>query len=710
MRVTSLIPVFALLAAASLAQADWISAQRSLADLSKANTTLFTKKNSTVTAINTAGATPVATVQFNGYQSSFGQDFTTVQDWSPYNIIQFLLTNNSSINEPFTVVVQFYQDPNNYNNDYTQTFTVNAHTTVHYVLTVNEDNVMPYGFKYENPVLSAANVAEYFGTGGKPLNSTWHWRLSYQGSTPAALDISDARLIRHSLNFAGIADAYGQYTDKTWTNKILTNADFATRLKSEQSDLAAHPGTGETLGTSKLVNPVTTLGKWTVVTLGNGMKFLQHPDGKLFWTVGLNAVESSLPTPIQTRMADFKSLPSSSGTYAGCYSNLKTITGTQQCYSFRQQNLMMKYGASYTTPWVSMVKNRLASWGINMIGIDSDKSLLNSTVPFTFDIDTNGFGTRVKVPIETWGPIPDPYDPTFLSWCESNFKTELAPYVANSNLMGVFVDNELAWGDMSSNASRYNVALGVLESPSTQPAKIMFVKQLQTIYPTIAALNVAWGTSLASFPAILTTTTWSPKYTAGQVADFQRFDTSFDLTYYANVRNAVRYAGLKSFYLGSKFADYNTEVVNAESNYADILCFNMYRYVSDVPWSYFNGLKKPVMFSEFAYTLRAWGTFGGPASMPGTTGRASAIQSFLQAALGQQNIVGAMYYCYADEPITGRWSDFENGGFGVVDVSDNPYQDTVNSLRSFTSTMYTTRGGTSGTGGTGGTGGGGATP
>ncbi len=177
------------------------------------------------------------------------------------------------------------------------------------------------------------------------------------------------------------------------------------------------------------------------------------------------------------------------------------------------------------------------------------------------------------------------------------------------------------------------------------------------------------------------------------INDFKAFVFSFATKYYTNVRSGLGSAGLKSLYLGSRYADYTYNVVNAATPSVDVLSFNIYRYSPDVPFGYYNQLGKPVIISEFGYTLRAWGTFGGPASMPGTTGRAFQISSFLQAAIKQPNIIGAHYYAYADQPITGRYTDYENVGFGMVDVADQPYADSVNALRTFTSNMYAVRGG-----------------
>jgi hypothetical protein len=370
-----------------------------------------------------------------------------------------------------------------------------------------------------------------------------------------------------------------------------------------------------------------------------------------------------------------------------------TINGNLQSYSFRKQNLMMKYGANYLTPWLSMVKSRLNSWGVNTVGIDSNSSLLNGSIPFTMSLSTDKFVTRFRAPSMKGGSLPDPFDSTFLTWCQSNFKSQLSASVANNNLMGVFVDNELDWGSMDTDMHHYNIGLGAFTAPSTQPAKIAFVNQLEAKYVTIDALNKSWGTGWPSWTSIQNGN-WKPTiFTTGLATDLKLYQTLFANTYFGRVKSALTYAGLKSFYLGCRFSVYTDEAVASASTYADILTFNVYRYYFDVPWAYFGGLKKPVLFSEFGFSMRAMGTFGGPVPMASSIGRASCIQSFLNDAIVQPNIVGAIYYCYADQPITGRYSDYENAGLGIMDVTDEPYSDSVNVLRTFTQSMYTTRAG-----------------
>lgn len=682
----------------SASNADRIARQTQLADISQASTSAFVKKNTTVVGTSSALTGGSATLSFNAYQASIGQDFSSAHDWSAYNIVSFYMANKTNQVINFKFITQFQSDPNSYTNAFTGSYWVNPNSGRYFVFYLNVDNPLPYGLKYLNPPLTADALEVVAGTQYRDLKSVWHWRISYQGSTPVTVDLSNIRLMRQSLDFTGLVDAYGQYTDRTWPTKITSSTMFASQLSSEQSDIKLHPGTGETLGTTKLVNPSITLGKWKVVRYGNGNAFLQHPNGRLFWSLGLNSVVDSLPTKVQDRTGYFQTLPSTTGRFANCYSTLNTPAGAKQCYSFRQQNLMMKYGDTYLSPWLNMVKSRFASWGVNTIGIDSNTSLMNSTVPFIHEISTTTFGSRIKPPQMKWGSLPDPYNSYFLSYCQNRFKTGLASYVANQNFMGTFIDNEMSWGTMDTNAHRYNVALGVLKSSSIQPAKIALVNQLTAKYVTISALNASWGTSFASFDAILNNTTWLPtSFPSGMASDFQTFINAFAAKYFSQVRSSLTYAGLKSLYLGCRFADYTNEVVNQAAKSVDVLSFNVYRFNTDIPWYYYSTLPKPVLLSEFGFTMRAMGTFGGPVALPSASGRAFRMQEVLNYAITQPNVIGAHYYAYADQPITGRWSDYENGGFGVMDTADVPYADSVNALRNFTSSMYAVRGASTGT-------------
>jgi hypothetical protein len=554
------------------------------------------------------------------------------------------------------------------------------------------DSSKPFGMEYLRPVLSQSYADVIAGTKFRDLRTIYHWRLSNQDSATSSLTISYVKLLRQNLVFDGITDKYGQYTDRSWASKIKEDADFSIRKSAELTDLSANPGMGETNGSKALVNPNVTLGQWKVVRNSSGQMYLQHPSGKLFWSLGVSAVGAGAATPVEGRAEMFQWLPSTTGSFAGAYMERDTPDGPLNCISFNVVNLMRKYGTTYQASWKSMVQKRLASWGVNTLGIQSSKEFLDNSIPYAEVVDTDGFRTRLRTPYALWGSMPDPYADGFQTWMTAYFAEELSEHLTRSNFMGVFVDNEISWGNATSTDRYYNIPRGVLNSASTQPAKVAFVEQLKTKYgSSISALNTAWGTSFSSWSDLLSKQ-WLPRsYTSSMKADFSNFMKAISERYYSKVNGALSNAGVKALYLGSRFADWTPEIVTAAAKYVDVLSFNFYRTASNIDWNYLNGLAKPVLISELGYGAKADGTFGGPATAFSQSDRSTKLRDLLNKAITQKNVVGIHWYCYVDQPITGRWSDYENTGMGLVDVADNPYKASVDTLRAFTKTMYTVR-------------------
>jgi len=680
--------------AACVSFGDTILRQKTLADLSKASSTsYFTRHNCDFVNIATdSSGNPAATLKFRGTYASFGQDLSTSQDWSAYNMVRADIKNNESFPVHYKLIVQLGSDLNNYTNAFTGSIHLAPNQRQTFICTLNPDSAKPYGMEYLRPVLTASYEEVIAGSKFRNLSTIYHWRLSNQDSSTSSLTISNLRLLRQDLVFDGIVDAYGQYTDRGWTNKVKQDSDFGALKTAEMNDLATNPGPGEWSGSKTLVSPDKTTGVWKVVRNSSGQMYLQHPSGKLFWSLCVSGVAEASCTPVENRTSYFQYLPSQTGTYAGAYMERPTPDGNQMCFNFNVKNLMTKYGTNYSASWESIVKQRLASWGINTLGIQCNKDFLGGSIPYTVIEDTGDFSTRLRTPHMLWGSMPDPYTSGFQTWMTTKFTTDLADQIPHTNFMGVFVDNELSWGSTDTTDLYYNVPRGVLNSPSTQPAKTAFMNQLKTTYSSsISSLNKAWGTSFSSWSDFLSKQWLPTSYSSSMKSDFSKFISNVASTYYSKVDAALVASNVKALYLGSRFDDYTPEVVAAASKYVDVLSFNMYRTADNVDWDYLNSLSRPVMISELGYGTKARGTFGGPATAFSVQERSDRLGQFLDKAITEPNIVGVHWYCYVDQPITGRWSDYENTGMGLVDVADNPYPETVQVLRDFTSNMYKVR-------------------
>jgi hypothetical protein len=624
--------------------------------------------------------------------ASFGQALATAQDWSPYNLVQVRIKNLESRSVNFMFIVMLKKSITDYTNAFTGRVILAPGESRLCMFHLNVDSSEPYKMEYLRPVLSEPYSDVIAGMNTRDLRTIYNWRISNQDTGTASLAISNIRLLRQNLVFDDITDYWGQYTDRDWPAKIKTDSDFAARKADELTDLANNPGTNGYAGNPFMAGPAA-VGNWKTVRSPSGRMYLQHPNGNLFWSVGVSGVTVGAATQIQGRENHFKTLPSTTGSLAGAYIMRPTPDGDRLCLSFGMKNLMTKYGTNYMPSWQSMVRKRLISWGINTLGIQCADEFLDNTIPYTLIEDTDSFKTRLRTPYMLWGSMPDPYTTGFTTWMTAKFTADLAPHLAKQNFVGIFVDNEISWGDTSSLDRYYNMPRGVLNSTASQPAKTAFMNQLQAKYGTPAALNASWNTSYSSWTDFLNKQ-WLPRgtYTAGMKTDFSSFITKLAEKYYSQVDTALGAAGLRSLYLGSRFDDFTPEVANAAAKYVDVVSFNIYRSVENVDWNFLNGLAKPVLISELGYGTKARGTFGGPATAFSHEERAARMKAFLNKALTATNIVGVHWYSYADQPITGRWSDYENSGMGLVDVADTPYSESVKVLRDFTKTMYTVRG------------------
>ena len=99
---------------------------------------------------------------------------------------------------------------------------------------------------------------------------------------------------------------------------------------------------------------------------------------------------------------------------------------------------------------------------------------------------------------------------------------------------------------------------------------------------------------------------------------------------------------------------------------------------------------RPILIGEFQFStsLPGRGRFA-PNIVAGSTEkeRATAYLRYLQGALLHPNIVGAHWFQFRDQPLTGR-SDGEGFQTGFVDIADTPYREMTAISREIGENMY----------------------
>jgi hypothetical protein len=424
-----------------------------------------------------------------------------------------------------------------------------------------------------------------------------------------------------------------------------------------------------------------------------GRWWLVDPDGWLFFSTGFNSVALAQSTFTTRREAMFNWLPEAGDPLARHYGTATAVQGpiaSGSTYNFQAANLERKYGASYVEDWRATTLARLPAWGFNTIGNWSDTGLHRRGVAYV--TTTTLFGSYNTVPNAGQGTdrLPDPFDPRFATDVHARLLPVLTPAVGDPWCLGHFVDNELNWGGTGTDRARYGVALGALgQSIVTSAARRALGALLATRYGAIGNLNAAWGTQFADWSALTAPAT----VTAGMRADLAILTTAFAREYFRVIREQMRRIDGDHLYLGCRFHVNNPDVIAGAAEMTDVLSFNSYQpALAPASWAFLGQLDRPAIIGEFHFGALDRGMFHTGLQATGSQAeRAAAFARYVQSVADHPNFVGAHWFQYTDQAITGRPRDGENYNIGFVNVVDTPYPEMVNAAREMHEGIYPRR-------------------
>lgn len=635
-----------------------------------------------------ADAEGSVTVRFGGKATWLYQTFAQRQNWSGTQLVMITAKNEENFPVTFGAGISSSSNPADLSVAFSAPFTLAANETRRFALVLREPEFASAGLRALPPP-SGAPSTFVRSISVVDTSRIGHWRVSYQGTTPARVTFSEIDRVSYNLGFPNLVDEFGQFTGRDWTGKVTDAGDFAARKAEEAIDLTQNPAATMLYG-NKAAPKLATNATWKMANIG-GRKYFVTPDGVPFWMTGLTGVHDWMATMTEGRESMFRSLPSESGENADLYLFHTPVRGKAgTMFLLQRYNLRQKYGQAYKTPFVAQLKKRLPSWGINTVGTDSMEALYDNFAPFTLRLDTNAFPTRLTTPMIAWNTLPDPYASNFQAWSVANFKAALGSKATMKNLIGAFVDNEMSWGMVTTERpdGDLSVALGALNAPASQPARVALIARLQAKYALVGRLNTAWGTRFASFAAV---NAGSSRPNAAMRADLSSFVGAYAGIYFIKVKAALTAAGYKGLYLGCRFNQANDPVVSAAAASVDVLSFNYYRRAADMPWAYLNGLPKPVLISEFGIGHNDGSGLGGPPAAETLDQRATWVDEWLRTAAVQPNIVGLQYFEYGEHPASGVADTQENYAYGLVDIADNPELKIIGTFRRFAKDLYSLR-------------------
>jgi hypothetical protein len=456
--------------------------------------------------------------------------------------------------------------------------------------------------------------------------------------------------------YSPATDKFGQNRNTDWKFKIESEADFAGRLESEKGWLEKfqtledrsryggwtggdrHPATGH-------FQTLEKDGKWWLV----------DPEGWPFWSIGATGFNLGLG---------------------------KTMTPGIGQWNPRQDNLKRKFGADWKTRSAEFTHRRLRAWGMNTLGNWStpDFYFMEKT-PYTVACHFSRPSIHEPNP-KAHSSLPDVFHPEY----KQKVFDAVARFSRESTdpwCIGYFIDNELPFSQSTTPAQK------ALQSQNDCSSRQEFIRHLKNKYGTMEKLNTGWNTEFPDWNSLL-----PPKGRSTDAcrADLLEFSEAWFHEYFKTCRDAMREHAPDKLYLGSRINHWKNEpAVSICAEYADVVSINLYDYTPDV-FRAPEGFDAPVMIGEFHFgTITERGVWGGGLCTGMDIEHTSGLFStYVTEALKNPLIVGAHWFKFSDQPLTGR-RDGENYRIGFVDVADTPYPEMVKACRKVAEGMYPLR-------------------
>jgi hypothetical protein len=483
--------------------------------------------------------------------------------------------------------------------------------------------------------------------------------------------------------FFPFVDKYGQYIHSDWPGKIYSDRDFLPQIREEQKDLSDWQGPKDWCefgGWAK--GPKFEATGYFYVKKVNGKWWFIDPHGHLFWSYGPTGVGFGGDlTRISGREHWFKDLPDPKSKEWGKFYHRRPDA---LFFDFAAANLYRKYGSNYTQIVPELLHRRLRSWGFNTIANWSAPEVyLLCKTPYTVAIHYGG----------PWIPnykMPDVFHPEFERTLRERMERERHTTANDPWNIGYFVDNELWWGWRARAAA---VGEAVMKSGPEVASKRRFVEMLMAKYDRIEVFNKEWGVDFSSWDEVLRKP-FQPNMNNPQVVkDCGDFGMVFAERYFSTVRRIVKSVAPRNLYLGCRFHGHiDPALVQLAWEYCDVVSYNVYDNPPDQRVNQYRHLDIPILSSE-------WGVSSDPQQTPFRSSRglspdprrrARDMERYFEVAIRHPMIVGAHFFQFRDQPLTGR-PDGEAVLRGFVNVTDTPHFDLVQTNRRIAYDLYSKR-------------------
>jgi hypothetical protein len=364
----------------------------------------------------------------------------------------------------------------------------------------------------------------------------------------------------------------------------------------------------------------------------DGKWWFVDPDGHLFFSTGADSMRAANGTRTEGREGVFAAMPPAELRTAGGRGG-----GAGGMIAFYPWNLLRRYGPEWRTKWAQGAMDRMGAWGLNTIGNWGDPALFDLHRK-AYVVQLSGLGMDGG-----WLGLPDVFSAEWAARVDAGVARQCEARKLDPWLLGYFMANEPPWP-----GNEQVIVDMILKAPETA---------------TQRELNM---------------------WLAGQDTPERRkaFVYYAFERYVAVIAGALKRHDPNHLNLGMRFGgDAPAEMVRTAKAWFDVFSLNNYDYAPNqarIERIYAEaGL--PMLIGEFHFGVPGRGMSPGLRQVATQEERGVAYRYYMERVAAFPAMVGAHWFEWLDEPVTGRM-DGENYNIGMVDVTDLPYEGMVRGM------------------------------
>lgn len=432
-----------------------------------------------------------------------------------------------------------------------------------------------------------------------------------------------------------VVDEFGQWMHADWPGKIRSLEQARKEWAAEEAGLKA----GD-FGLCKYGGYLNTKAKATGffrVEQVDGKWWFVDPDGHLFFSTSSTGMGAGGgDSRLKGREDYFKALPPM---------DQNPPPGRRPQGGFYTWNLQRRHGDAWRTKWADVLLRRLDAWGLNTIGNWSDSQLWDAGKK-AHQVNLRGWGMETG-----YMGMPDVYSEEWAKLVDKAAAAQCAPRKNDPWLLGYFIANEPPWPGRESL-----IVDIILEKPPSaiQREAKAFLAQGDTPERRKQFIYKAYE-----------------KYLEVINAAIKRHDPN-------HLNLGLRFGGglpPREMLLASKSFDvYSMNVYSTAVN----------RKVMEEIYA---TIGRPIIVGEFHFGVPGRGLAPGLVQVRDQAERGVAYRYYVEQAAAFPAFIGSSWFQWVDQPSTGRM-DGENYNIGLVDVTDRPYTELIEAMKTTHRRLY----------------------